>query len=74
MANVISQENIRLNADLAKKPPQCLEYVVAHELTHLLERRHNERFMAIMNAHMPLWRQFRDVLKSLPLTHQDWGY
>ena len=66
--------NIRLNTDLAKKPMQCLEYIVAHELTHLLERHHNDRFIALMDAHMPQWRHYREVLNSLPLAHQEWGY
>lgn len=66
--------NIRLNTDLAKKPPACLEYIVAHELAHLLERHHNERFIALMDAHMPQWRLYREVLNSLPLAHQEWGY
>ena len=66
--------NIRLNTDLAKKPPQCLEYIVAHELSHLLERRHNDRFTALMDAHVPQWRQYREMLNSLPLAHQEWGY
>ncbi len=66
--------NIRLNTDLAKKPPVCLEYIVAHELMHLIERHHNEDFTALMDAHMPQWRQYREVLNSLPLAHQEWGY
>ena len=66
--------NIRLNTDLAKKPPQCLEYIVAHELAHLLERRHNDRFTALMDAHVPQWGQYREMLNSLPLAHQEWGY
>lgn len=66
--------NVRLNTDLAKKPLQCLEYIVAHELTHLLERHHNDRFAALMDAHMPQWRQYREMLNSLPLAHQEWGY
>ena len=66
--------NVRLNTDLAKKPLQCLEYIVAHELTHLLERHHNNRFAALMDAHMPQWRQYREMLNSLPLAHQEWGY
>jgi predicted metal-dependent hydrolase len=66
--------NIRLNTDLAKKPLQCLEYIVAHELTHLLERHHNDRFTALMDAHMPQWRQYREMLNGLPLAHQEWGY
>ncbi|MHB1360044.1 MAG: M48 family metallopeptidase [Rhodocyclaceae bacterium] len=66
--------NVRLNTDLAKKPLQCLEYIVAHELTHLLERHHNDGFTALMDAHMPHWRQYREMLNSLPLAHQEWGY
>ena len=66
--------NIRLNTDLAKKPLQCLEYIVAHELTHLLERHHNDRFVALMDAHMPQWRHYREMLNGLPLAHQEWGY
>jgi predicted metal-dependent hydrolase len=69
-----SAGNVRLNTDLAKKPLQCLEYIVAHELTHLLERHHNDRFTALMDAHMPQWRQCRELLNSLPLAHQEWGY
>ncbi|MGB4227259.1 MAG: SprT family zinc-dependent metalloprotease [Candidatus Dechloromonas phosphoritropha] len=67
-------KNIRLNTDLAKKPLSCLEYIVAHELTHLLERHHNDRFTTLMDAHMPQWRQYREMLNSLPLAHQEWGY
>lgn len=66
--------NIRLNTELAKKPVPCLEYIVAHELAHLPERHHNERFVALMDAHMPQWRQYREILNSLPLAHQAWGY
>ena len=60
--------------ELAKKPVQCLEYIVAHELTHLLERNHNDRFTALMDEHMPLWRQYREMLNRLPLAHDEWGY
>lgn len=66
--------NIRLNTDLARKPLQCLEYIIAHELTHLRERHHNAQFMALMDAHMPQWRQSREMLNSLPLAHQEWEY
>lgn len=66
--------NVRLNTDLAKKPLQCLEYILVHELTHLVERHHNDRFTALMNAHMPQWRHYRELLNSLPLAHQEWGY
>ncbi len=66
--------NIRLNTDLAKKPLQCLEYIVVHELIHLLERHHNDRFTTLMDTHMPQWRQYREMLNGLPLAHQEWGY
>ena len=65
---------VRLNTDLAKKPLQCLEYIVAHELAHLLERRHNDRFAALMDTHLPQWRQSRELLNGLPLAHADWRY
>ena len=61
------------NLELAKKPVQCLEYIVVHELVHLLERRHNENFTALMEAHVPMWRQYRAMLNSMPLGHEEWG-
>lgn len=66
--------NIRLNTDLAKKPPECLEYVLVHELVHLLEPTHNARFVALMDRHMPDWAHRRQVLNALPVRHEDWGY
>jgi len=63
-----------LNLELAKTPAQCLEYIVVHELVHLLERHHNERFTALLNKHLPQWRQYRDMLNKSPLGHEDWGY
>jgi predicted metal-dependent hydrolase len=66
--------SIRLNTDLAKKPAQCLEYIVVHELVHLLERRHNDRFTALMDAHLSHWRQFRKLLNTAPLGHETWSY
>jgi len=65
---------IRLNTELAKKPRECLEYVVVHELVHLLERHHNKRFIALMDNYMPQWRQYRDMLNQAPLGHEDWEY
>lgn len=65
---------IWLNLELAKKPVQCMEYIVVHELTHLLERHHDERFTALMDAHLPQWRQTQEALKVAPLGHEDWGY
>lgn len=62
------------NLELAKKPVQCLEYIVVHELVHLLERHHNERFTALMDAYLPPWRQYRGMLSRTPLGHEDWDY
>ena len=65
---------IRLNTELAKKPPECLEYILLHELVHLLEPTHNERFCALMNLYLPHWEHLRQQLNRLPLAHQDWMY
>jgi predicted metal-dependent hydrolase len=66
--------SIRLNTELAKKPPACLEYIVVHEMTHLLEPTHNSRFIGLMDRFMPKWRFYRDELNRLPVRHEDWGY
>ena len=66
--------SIRLNTDLAKKPPECLEYIVVHELMHLLEPTHNARFQALMDQHLPKWRSHRQTLNRLPVRHESWGY
>lgn len=65
---------IRLNTDLAKKPPQCLEYILVHELTHLLEPTHNGRFQSLLDGFMPHWRQVKAELNRLPVRHEDWDY
>jgi predicted metal-dependent hydrolase len=65
---------IWLNLELAKKPSPCLEYILVHELTHLVERYHNDRFISLMNRHLPNWRQHRQVLNSEPLPHDTWTY
>ena len=65
---------IWLNLELAKKPVQCLEYILVHELSHLLERRHNDRFRALMDQAMPLWRLRRDELNQAPLSCENWDY
>jgi predicted metal-dependent hydrolase len=64
--------HILLNLELAKKHPLCLEYVVVHEMTHLLERGHRERFIALMDGFLPDWRSRRDQLNGAPLTDEDW--
>lgn len=65
--------SIRLNTELAKKPLECLEYVVVHELVHLLERRHNARFRSLMTTLLPGWAHHRQLLNSLPVAHEDWN-
>lgn len=65
--------HIWFNTELAKKPPECLEYVVVHEMVHLLERGHGERFKELMDQFMPNWRSYRDELNRAPLAHEDWS-
>ncbi|WP_175026556.1 M48 family metallopeptidase [Burkholderia aenigmatica] len=66
--------NIRLNTDLARKPSECLEYILVHELLHLIEPTHNTRFQSLMDRFMPQWRQHRDEVNRLPVRHEDWAY
>ena len=63
---------IRLNAELVKKPKDLLEYVVVHEMLHLIEPTHSERFFALLNRHYPSWREARAELNALPLTSERW--
>jgi hypothetical protein len=65
---------IRLNTELAKKPPVCLEYLVVHELMHLIEPTHGPRFVELMDRFMPKWRHYREELNRLPVRHEDWVY
>jgi predicted metal-dependent hydrolase len=67
-------QRIWLNLELAKKPLHCVEYIVVHELVHLLERQHNQRFIDTMDEHLPKWRQYRDELNASPLAHETWSY
>jgi predicted metal-dependent hydrolase len=69
-----SSRGSRLNTDLAKKPREFLEYIVVHEMTHLLVRHHDERFGALMDKHLPNWRLLRQSLNNSPLAHTDWAY
>jgi len=66
--------NIRLNTDLAKKPEECLEYIVVHEMAHLLEPTHNARFVALMDRIMPKWPFYREMLNRLQIRHERWDY
>ena len=66
---------IRLNTELVKKPKELLEYVVVHEMLHLLEPTHSEKFVALLNKHYPSWREARAELNCLPLSAVSWnGY
>lgn len=67
-------KRIWINLELAKKPLECLEYIVVHEMVHLLERNHNDRFIAFMNKYSPQWRHFKEELNRLPVSHEDWKY
>lgn len=70
----IKARRIWLNLELAKKPAQCLEYIVVHEMAHILERYHNDHFRELMDALMPQWRVYREELNRAPLPHEDWRY
>lgn len=64
--------NIRLNTELAKKPKDLLEYVIVHEMAHLIEPTHSDRFIAILEEHYPSWREARAELNELPLAAEVW--
>jgi predicted metal-dependent hydrolase len=67
------RHTIWINPELAKKPVQCLEYIVLHELAHFLERGHGPKFIEIMDENMPDWRMRREILNSLPLAAETWS-
>jgi len=67
-------QRIWLNFELAKKPLDCIEYIVVHEMVHLKERNHNEKFVSYMNHFLPEWKQVKAELNRLPVSHGDWGY
>lgn len=70
----IQARRVWLNLELAKKPPECLEYILVHEMTHLLVRLHNDRFREYMDRFLPNWRLLRDKLNREPLAHEGWDY
>jgi len=70
----IDDRRIWVNLELAKKPPECLKYIVVHEMVHLLERHHNDAFRAHLDRVMPNWHHYRDLLNQEPLAHADWKY
>ena len=70
----IEAHRIWVNLELVKKPVHCLEYIIVHEMVHLLERLHNDRFTEHMDKFMPQWRFFREELNKAPLGHATWEY
>ena len=66
-------QRIWLNLELAKKPVRCLEYILVHEMVHLIERRHSDRYIALMDQFLPSWRQCREELNYAPLSHETWS-
>ncbi|MBF0120599.1 MAG: M48 family metallopeptidase [Desulfobacterales bacterium] len=70
----IEKKRILLNLELAKKPLYCLEYVIVHEMIHLLERHHNEKFLYHMDTFLPNWKQLKRELNRFPISHADWKY
>lgn len=70
----IEKERIWINLELAKKPVQCLEYIVLHEMIHLLERHHNDYFRSLLDKFLPQWKFYKEELNRLPVSHGEWGY
>ena len=70
----IEEKRIWINLELGKKPEQCLEYIIMHEMVHLLERHHNERFLYYMDTYLPNWKQLKTELNELPVSHASWEY
>ena len=66
------KRNIRLNTELVRKPKDLLEYVIVHEMVHLIEPKHSERFIALMTEHYPTWREARAELNELPIAAEVW--
>ena len=65
---------IWLNLELVKKPVTCIEYVIVHELLHLIEKKHNDRFVDLMTMHLPQWRSSKAELNRFMLAHEEWSY
>lgn len=70
----IAARRVWLNLELAKKPIQCLEYILVHELLHLIERHHNDRFRSLMDRYLPQWQAHRDELNRSLLSEERWNY
>jgi len=67
-------KRVWLNLELAKKPLHCIEYIIVHELVHLLERNHSDKFVAYMNHFLPEWKHLKNELNKLPVSHREWEY
>jgi len=67
-------KRIWLNTELAKKPIESIEYVLVHEMVHLIERNHNEMFIAYMDEFLPKWKHLREELNRSALGHVEWSY
>jgi predicted metal-dependent hydrolase len=70
----IEAKRIWINLEIAKKPNNCLEYIVVHEMIHLLERYHNSNFYNLLEKYMPNWKVYRDELNRLPVKYENWSY
>jgi len=69
-----NRKRVWLNLELAKKPKEYIEYIVVHEMVHLLEKHHNDRFAAYMDEFLPKWRHYKEALNRIPLRHENWSY
>jgi predicted metal-dependent hydrolase len=70
----VTAKRVWINLELAKRPAQCLEYILVHELVHLLERNHNGRFTSYMDKFLSNWRFIKEELNSFPISYGDWDY
>jgi predicted metal-dependent hydrolase len=65
---------VLINLELAKKPIACIEYVIVHELVHLIEKKHNEKFQNLMTKYLPKWQSIKEGLNSFVLSYEKWKY
>jgi predicted metal-dependent hydrolase len=70
----IEAKRIWINLELAKKPIHCLEYIIVHEMIHLLERHHNERYLAYLEKFLPNWKFLKNELNRMPASPVEWTY
>jgi predicted metal-dependent hydrolase len=68
----VEARRIWLNLELIKKPPQCMDYIIVHEMAHFFERNHSDRFVALMERYLPQWQLAREELNAEQLSHEDW--